>query len=303
MTQYITLPSQRATLPPSEVIPQKVTFEGASKLTFATLFYYEGVHIAPCKPGSKEFLPSFGPHKKYLTDDLDLLHFFQEQDFNYALLTGTGRGEYRLVVIDFDDLTVYEAWRNQVGSVGDTFTVSSFRGRHVYFWSLDKRSWRVQGAEIKGANQAIMGPLSMHPEGVPYMPLNRPKIQRVETLADMPLLDRRPDLPPPPGQRPVHLGGGLLQQLKDAHPILQVIQARPELAQKIRLKTSDQGKGRWYTGFCPWHDDKHPSFWVDAERNTWGCRACDARGDVLNLIARVEGVDIADLIRDLTGKL
>ena len=52
--------------------------------------------------------------------------------------------------------------------------------------------------------------------------------------------------------------------------------------------------------YCPFHDDKNkPSLWVDAERNLFGCRACDARGDVINFVAMLEGWTIQETIKNM----
>ena len=63
---------------------------------------------------------------------------------------------------------------------------------------------------------------------------------------------------------------------------------------------SKRNQGRWYAGFCPFHEDRRkPSFWLDAERDLFGCRSCDARGDVINFLARLEGWTVKDAIREM----
>jgi DNA primase len=69
------------------------------------------------------------------------------------------------------------------------------------------------------------------------------------------------------------------------------------------LKSSDGGKGRWYAGKCPLHDDTHPSFWVDAEHGLWGCRSCGIRGDVLNLHAHIRKISLQSAIRELADEM
>ena len=42
-----------------------------------------------------------------------------------------------------------------------------------------------------------------------------------------------------------------------------------------------------------------PSMWVDTERNLFGCRACDARGDVINFVAMFEGWTVQEAIQNM----
>lgn len=48
---------------------------------------------------------------------------------------------------------------------------------------------------------------------------------------------------------------------------------------------------------CPFHDDQNPSFrtWVDDRQvPRWGCFPCGAKGDVYDLIGRIEGTGFTD---------
>ena len=269
-------------------------------LTYALIFFGAGVEIAPCQPGSKSFVGGYGPHLKHIETDVELYNWLVERKANYALLTGTGERR-KLAVLDFDDADVYRQWRNLVGEFANSFTVATSRGCHVYFWTQDTRSWRAGSVEVMGLGKAVMGPGSVHPSGLLYIPLGQPIIRDIESLADFPLLtNTRPALPEPARVRPDHLGGGTLAQVKTAWHILNVIQERPDLAGRVRLKSSDGRRGRWYAGFCPFHDDRRkPSFWVDAERDLFGCRACDARGDVINFVARLNGWKLQEAIRNM----
>lgn len=273
------------------------------KLIYALIFFDQGVKEAPCKSDDKAYLSGYGPYKKHIETDEQLDHFLRETGLNYALLTGTGsrHKDYVLVVIDFDDEAIYQHWSNEVGQLAETFTVKSARGYHVYYWSKDARSWKGTGFEVMGLHKAIMGPFCTHPSGAIYTPQNRPWIRQIETLEDFPLLnDTRPELAAPPAIRPAHLGGGVVQQIKNIWSILAIIESRPELSGRVRLKSSDRGRGRWYAGFCPFHDDRRKSsLWVDAERNLFGCQACSARGDVINFLAKLEGWTLPEAIRQM----
>ncbi len=266
-------------------------------LTLALLFFYRGVKIAPCQPKSKSFVQGFGPYLNHIETDMELQSWLLERGSNYALLTGTGG----LVVVDFDNVELFNQWYEQAGNLANSFTVKTRRGYHVYYFSQDIRSWKGAGFEVMGLHKAVMGPMSSHPAGGIYEPLCKPVIREVETISDFPLLsETRPALAEPPKVRPEHLGGGVVQKIKLEWAILGLITSSPMLSERVKLKSTDKKQGRWYAGFCPFHEDRHkPSLWVDTERNLFGCRACDARGDVINFVAMLEGWTVQEAIQNM----
>jgi hypothetical protein len=275
------------------------------RLTHAIWFFDRGVEIAICQPRSKAFLAGYGPYKQHAQDDRELYKRLVGQDCNYALLTGTGAGDLGLVVLDFDDRGAFSEWQEAIGVLGDTFTVETSRGYHVYYWSNDVRSWKARGVEVKGANQAIMGPFCIHPSGKIYEP-NFRDILEIETVSDFPLLsDSRPELPQAPEKAPGRLSGDgdTVGRIKRAWPILDgfhALRSDPRIARTIG---SIKGEGRWRRALCPFHDDHKRSFWIDTERNLFGCHACDNRGDVINLYARILGMPNRDAIKELARGL
>src|SRR5712692_5088982 len=61
----------------------------------------------------------------------------------------------------------------------------------------------------------------------------------------------------------------------------------------MRLRRS----GRQYVGLCPFHSERHPSFFVEPERKIWKCFGCDVGGDVFDFVMRVKGCDFSDALR------
>jgi hypothetical protein len=61
--------------------------------------------------------------------------------------------------------------------------------------------------------------------------------------------------------------------------------------------------GRWWRAACPFHSDKNPSFWVDALNGICGCfGGCTHKPlDVINLYARLNGINNVDAIHDLVN--
>jgi DNA primase len=82
--------------------------------------------------------------------------------------------------------------------------------------------------------------------------------------------------------------------------MLEALGGDTDIAQTL---ASLKGEGRWRRALCPFHDDHKRSFWIDTERNLFGCHACDAAGDAINLYSRVHGVTNGDAIRELARGL
>jgi DNA primase len=49
--------------------------------------------------------------------------------------------------------------------------------------------------------------------------------------------------------------------------------------------------GKHFTGRCPFHDDRTPSFVVRREKRRWNCYGCGQWGDVYDFVGLSEGVD------------
>lgn len=45
---------------------------------------------------------------------------------------------------------------------------------------------------------------------------------------------------------------------------------------------------------CPFHDDRQPSLSINLERKLFHCFACQAKGDILDFVARIENVSLLD---------
>jgi len=48
---------------------------------------------------------------------------------------------------------------------------------------------------------------------------------------------------------------------------------------------------------CCFHDDSHASAVVNYDKNAYKCFACEAKGDVYNLIMYMEGVDFLEAVK------
>src|SRR3954452_6573849 len=63
------------------------------------------------------------------------------------------------------------------------------------------------------------------------------------------------------------------------------------------------GPGR-YMGLCPFHEERTPSFSVDADKKVYHCFGCGASGDVFTFVRETEGVEFGaamELLADRYG--
>jgi DNA primase len=60
--------------------------------------------------------------------------------------------------------------------------------------------------------------------------------------------------------------------------------------------------GRRWTGLCPFHAEKSPSFSVNGEEGFWYCFGCHAKGDVITFVREVEHIDFVEAVERLAAR-
>jgi len=75
-----------------------------------------------------------------------------------------------------------------------------------------------------------------------------------------------------------------------------------DLVAEAGVKLRHAGKN--YTGFCPFHDNKHtPAFVVWPESGTWRCFGqCNEGGDIFKFVMKREGLDFKDALQKLADR-
>src|SRR5947209_13006457 len=60
--------------------------------------------------------------------------------------------------------------------------------------------------------------------------------------------------------------------------------------------------GTRYTGLCPFHDERTPSFSVDADHKLYHCFGCGESGDAIRFVERIDGLDFKEAVELLAER-
>jgi len=233
-----------------------------------------------------------------------------------AVVTGW-RG---LVVLDFDDLTVWNRWTQWATAVARSYTVMTPRpGAHVYLFVdepvrnspfyIDDR----HVGDVRGRGGYVVAPPSVRADGA-YLPLHADGgLLRVARLADV-LPEAR--LRPPPLARPLSKQGGggvgddpptVASNVRPGpgfdplHRVKAAVRACDLLPDGWRPSGNGYGLAR-----CPLHDDQHPSLLINLATGDVKCAAGCAGGrwlDSIGLYQRMAGVTCKQAVADLAARL
>jgi len=82
--------------------------------------------------------------------------------------------------------------------------------------------------------------------------------------------------------------------------IQQALRTPIENIAKQYLKLYKSGKA--LVGLCPFHPEKHPSFYIYPETNSCWCYGCNRGGDVINFVRLLFGYSFKEAVQYLTGE-
>src|SRR5690606_35399842 len=75
-----------------------------------------------------------------------------------------------------------------------------------------------------------------------------------------------------------------------------------DIGQIVSEYTPLRRSGRQWTGLCPFHTEKTPSFSVNPEMNVYYCFGCQAKGDVIGFVMEKEQVDFPTAVERLAAR-
>ena len=70
------------------------------------------------------------------------------------------------------------------------------------------------------------------------------------------------------------------------------------IAQRVKLKKT----GRTYSGCCPFHQEKSPSFHVYRDKSYYHCFGCQANGNAIRFLMDIDNRDFLSVIKDLASQ-
>ncbi len=82
----------------------------------------------------------------------------------------------------------------------------------------------------------------------------------------------------------------------------QAIKDRLDIAQVIGEYVQLKKAGANWKANCPFHNEKSPSFMVNAEKQFWHCFGCGKSGDVFSFLQEMEGMDFPEALKILADR-
>src|SRR3954469_14783428 len=83
-----------------------------------------------------------------------------------------------------------------------------------------------------------------------------------------------------------------IERVKEAVDMVELVGARSDLRRV----------GSRWTGLCPFHHQRTPSFSVNAENKLYHCFGCDASGDAIKFVQETEGLTFAETLEVLAER-
>jgi len=88
----------------------------------------------------------------------------------------------------------------------------------------------------------------------------------------------------------------------DLQKFLDELRSRISIAEIIGQKVKLVKRGREYTGLCPFHHEKTPSFTINESKGFYHCFGCGAHGDIIKFLMDSEGLPFIDAVKKLADK-
>lgn len=80
------------------------------------------------------------------------------------------------------------------------------------------------------------------------------------------------------------------------------VRAATDLVALVAEHTALKRVGRRFSGLCPFHTERSPSFSVNAEEGLYHCFGCQASGDAITFVRAVDGCDFVEAVERLAAR-
>ena len=81
---------------------------------------------------------------------------------------------------------------------------------------------------------------------------------------------------------------------------IEEIRNRLDIVDQISKYLELKPAGKNYSGLCPFHTEKTPSFIVSPELQRYKCFGCGEAGDIFNFVQKIEGIDFPETLEKLS---
>ena len=254
-----------------------------------------------------EGFPTWNTYKGRTATDAELRTWFALSGrHNLGVVTGYNG----LTVIDFDTMDAYDAWLIVASDLGptskmcaeSTYRVRTARGMHVYIHTeAPVTSYSVGKIDVKAQWGYVLTEPSVHPCGHLYQgdgqqivtvgalsevfPLQPTAVPNSEVSSVRVLWDD-------PWDSVDHATGPI------GAGAIETIKLRFTPADILGLGAT---RGRVMIK-CPLHADTNPSFTIYPDGH-WRCWGCGRYGDVIDLVAAIHNIPLADAVAELERQL
>src|SRR3712207_3672909 len=75
-----------------------------------------------------------------------------------------------------------------------------------------------------------------------------------------------------------------------------------DMVELVGARTDLRRVGTRFTGLCPFHDERTPSFSVNAEHKLYHCFGCGASGDAIDFVKETESFSFRESVEHLADR-
>lgn len=81
------------------------------------------------------------------------------------------------------------------------------------------------------------------------------------------------------------------------------LRSQVTISEVVGRRVALKRRGHEYTGLCPFHHEKSPSFTVNDEKGFYHCFGCAAHGDAIRFLTESEGMGYVEAVERLAGEV
>ena len=88
----------------------------------------------------------------------------------------------------------------------------------------------------------------------------------------------------------------------DWDEVIERIRAAADIVHVVGAHVQLRRAGAHFTGLCPFHNEKTPSFSVNQQRQSYKCFGCGESGDVFSFLMKYQNLSFPEAVKELAGR-